>query len=105
MSNDFSYDTVPYQSNFQPQIHPDRMATLAVLLGMKPAAVENCRYLELGCGEGNNLIGFAHSLPESEFVGIDLSARQIETANRAVEELALKNVKFIHLVVMRLNRE
>jgi len=105
VSNDFSYDAVPYQSNFQPQMHPDRMATLAALLGMKPAAVENCRYLELGCGEGDNLIGFAHSLPESEFVGIDLSARQIETANRAVEELALKNVKFIHLDVMRLNRE
>ena len=105
MANDFSYDTVPYQSNFQPQMHPDRMATLAALLGMKPAAVEKCRYLELGCGEGDNLIGFAHSLPESEFVGIDLSARQIETANRAVNELGLKNVKFIHLNVMRLTRE
>ena len=105
MSDDFSYDAVPYQSNFQPQMHPDRMATLATLLGMKPAAVESCRYLELGCGEGDNLIAFAHALPESEFVGIDLSARQIETANRAVEELALKNVKFLHLDVMRLSRE
>jgi len=105
VSNNLSYDTVPYQSNFQPQIHPDRMATIAALLGMKSAAAESCRYLELGCGEGDNLIGFAHSLPESEFVGIDLSARQIETANRAVEELDLKNVKFLHLDVMRLNRE
>lgn len=105
MSNDFSYDAVPYQSNFQPQMHPDRMATLAALLGMKPAAVENCRYLEIGCGEGDNLIGFAYSLPESEFVGIDLSARQIETANRSVAELGLKNIRFVHLDVMQLDPE
>lgn len=105
MATEFSYDSVPYQSNFQPQMHPDRMATLAALSGMKPAAIENCRYLELGCGEGDNLIGYAFALPESEFVGIDLSARQIETANRAVAELELKNIKFLHADVMNLNRE
>lgn len=101
MPEDFSYDTVPYHSNFQPQIHPDRMATLATILGMKPAAVESCRYLELGCGEGDNLIAFAFSLPESEFVGIDLSARHIETANRAVAELGLKNIKFLQKDLMQ----
>ena len=105
MSRDFSYDAVPYHSNFQPQIHPDRMATPARLLGMKPTAVESCRYLELGCGEGHNLINAAFSLPESEFVGIDLSARHIETANKVAEELALKNVKFLKLDVMNLSRE
>lgn len=105
MQNEFSYDTVPYQSNFQPQIYPDRMATLATILGMKPTAVENCRYLELGCGDGGNLIAFAFSLPESEFVGIDLSARHIETANRAVAELGLKNIRFLQLDLMKLSRE
>ena len=105
MSNDFSYDTVPYQSTFQPQIYPDRMATLATLLGMKPQKIENCRYLELGCGEGDNLIGFAFSLPESEFVGIDLSAKHIEKANKMAAELGLKNIKFLQLDVMKLNRE
>lgn len=105
VSNEFSYDTVPYQSNFQPQIFPDRMATLAALLGMKPAAVEKCRYLELGCGDGSNLIAFAFALPESEFTGVDLSVKHIETANRAVEELGLKNIKFLHQDVMNMSRE
>lgn len=105
MSEDFSYDTVPYQSNFQPQIYPDRMATLARILGMNPAEVGNCRYLELGCGDGANLIAFAFSLPESEFVGIDLSARHIETANRAVAELGLKNIRFEQQDLMKLNSE
>ena len=73
MSKDFSYNKVPYISTFQNQIYPDRMATLATLLGMNPAPPAKCRYLELGCGEGDNLIGFAFHLPESEFVGVDLS--------------------------------
>jgi methyltransferase-like protein/ubiquinone/menaquinone biosynthesis C-methylase UbiE len=105
MTSDFPYDIVPYQGNFQPQLYPDRMAAPARLLGMKPAAVENCRYLELGCGEGENLINSAFALPRSEFVGIDLSVRHIETANRAVEELGLKNVKFLNIDLMKMSRE
>ena len=69
MSDNFSYDSISYESIFQPQIYPGRMATLASLLGMKPATIDKCRYLELGCGEGDNLIGFAYTLPESEFIG------------------------------------
>ncbi|MEZ5426995.1 MAG: class I SAM-dependent methyltransferase [Pyrinomonadaceae bacterium] len=105
MSDKFSYDQVPYQSTFQPQIYPDRMATLATILGMKPAPPDKCRYLELGCGEGDNLIAFAFSLPESDFVGIDLSARHIEAAERMVAELGLKNIRFLQKDVMDLGRE
>ncbi len=105
MSIEFSYDSVPYVSTFQNQIYPDRMATLATLLGMKPALPEKCKYLELGCGEGDNLIGFAFHLPESEFVGVDLSAKHIEVANHSVSELGLKNIKFLQLDVMKMNRE
>ena len=70
MSNDFSYDSVPYQSTFQPQIYPDRMATLATILGMKPQKIDECRYLELGCGEGDNLIGFAFPCPKASLSGL-----------------------------------
>lgn len=80
------------------------MATLATLLGLEPAAPAKCRYLELGCGEGDNLIGFAFHLPESEFVGIDLSSKHIETANRSVAELGLKNIKFEQRDVMNMSR-
>ncbi len=104
MSHEFSYDSIPYISTFQSQIFPGKMATMATLLGMKPAAIGNCRYLELGCGEGDNLIGFAYSLPESEFIGVDLSAKHIETANRSVAELGLKNIRFLQLDVMKIER-
>jgi len=38
-----SYDTLPYHGNFIPMTHPDRMAAMAILHGMKPPAVERCR--------------------------------------------------------------
>lgn len=72
-----SYDEVPYESYPFAQTHPDRLATVATLLGLRPAPVEQCRVLELGCAGGGNLIPMALTLPESTFVGIDLSARQI----------------------------
>ena len=77
----FTYDKIAYPSFLHPQTHPDRLAVMATFLGMKPKAVENCRVLELGCGNGSNLISFAYSLPESEFVGIDLAENHIAHGN------------------------
>jgi hypothetical protein len=53
-----SYDEVPYESYPFAQTHPDRLATVATLLGMQPAPVEQCRVLELGCASGGNLLRF-----------------------------------------------
>src|SRR5438477_2820132 len=72
-----SYDEVPYQSDPFPQTHPDTLATIATLFGLSPPPVETCRVLELGCASGGNLIPMAIELPEAQFVGVDLSARQI----------------------------
>ncbi len=94
MSDKFIYDEVPYPSFTFPQTHPDRLATIGRLHGMKPERPENCRYLELGCGDGTNLISFAYALPSSNFVGIDLSAHHIDGANRTIERLGLTNIVF-----------
>ena len=88
------YDKVLYPSYTRIQTHPDRMATIGKLLGMKPANVEKCRVLELGCGNGSNLGPIAFGLPESEFVGVDLAVTPIANAKRMVEELSLKNTTF-----------
>ncbi len=88
-----SYDEVPYESRALLASHPDRLATLATLLGMQPTPVTRCRVLELGCASGGNLLSLAESLPDSEFVGIDLSPRQIDTGRRVVEHLALGNLR------------
>ena len=56
--------------------------------GMRPAPVEQCRVLELGCGDGGNLIPMAYTLRGSEFVGVDLGARGIAIGQEMVAERA-----------------
>jgi methyltransferase-like protein len=92
-----SYDEVPYPVLCFVQSHPDRLATCARLLGMEPAPVEHCRVLELGCASGGNLLPMAAALPNSTFVGIDLSARQIAEATASVDALGLRNIAFVTL--------
>ena len=76
----FTYDAVPYPSFTFPQTHPDRLSTLGAIAGVSTAHPERCRVLELGCGDGTNLLSFAYALPESQFVGIDLSQVHISRA-------------------------
>ena len=96
----FSYDQVPYPGLSHARTHPDSLATLARLLGMRPAPVEGCRVLELGCGPGSNLIPMAYSLPDSEFIGIDLAESQIAAGNQMVTALGLKNIHFRKMDIM-----
>jgi methyltransferase-like protein/SAM-dependent methyltransferase len=91
--NQNSYDAVPYTSQPFPQSHPDRLATIATIFGMKPARVERCRVLELGCASGGNLLPMADQFPESSFVGIDASPRQIESGRQLLAQAGMKNVE------------
>ena len=86
------YDAVAYPSHALSQTHPDRLAAIGTLLGMSPAPVERCRVLELGCGDGNNLIPMAMNYPESEFLGIDLAETPVAHGNRFAAELGLENL-------------
>jgi methyltransferase-like protein len=87
-----SYEDLPYPSLPLAQTHPERAATAATLHGMAPASVQSCRILELGCASGGNLIPMAVALPGSEFLGIDLSARQIAAGQSVIATLGLGNV-------------
>lgn len=87
------YDSFEYPNYCYPQTHPDRLACLATLLGMKPAPVENCRVLELACGDGANILPMAFDLPESEFLGIDRATQPVARGMKMIEELGLKNVQ------------
>lgn len=88
-----SYDDVPYSVGAFPQTSPDRLATVATLFGMTPAPPASCRVLELGCASGGNIVPMALAAPQSRFVGIDLSARQIADGQAIVSELCLGNVE------------
>ena len=89
---DTSYEEVPYESKPHYPMHPDGLSTLGLLFGMQPAKASKCRVLELGCATGMNVICLAEALPNSEFVGLDLSPSQIETGNRLVKQAGLKNI-------------
>jgi methyltransferase-like protein len=91
-----SYDEVPYDSHPFAQTHPSRLFTVATLFGLRPTAVTRCRVLELGCAAGGNLIPMADYLPDSEFVGVDLSAKQIEHGRANVAKLGLRNIILKH---------
>jgi SAM-dependent methyltransferase len=98
-----AYDRVLYNSHPASQTHPDHLATLATLFGLDPAPVETCRVLELGCGNGANLIPMALTLPGSRFVGVDLAAVPIAAAQALAAELDLRNIAFQQLDIMDLD--
>jgi methyltransferase-like protein/predicted O-methyltransferase YrrM len=97
-----SYDDVPYPELPYSQTHPDRLATLAIILGLTPAPVTNCRVLELGCARGANIIPMAYGLPNSSFVGIDFSAKQIKSGQIAINSLGLQNIKLVQADILSL---
>lgn len=95
-----SYDEMPYESHPYPQTHPSRLNVVATLFGMKPAPVDRCRVLELGCASGGNLIPMAEQLPGSEFIGVDLSGRQIADGQQIVQMLGLPNISLRHASIL-----
>ena len=87
-----TYDQIPYPSLVYTDTHPGRLATLATLFGLKPPPVATGRVLELGCGDGTNLIAIAQSLPQAECLGIDFSVQQIATGQQLVDTIQLPNI-------------
>jgi methyltransferase-like protein/SAM-dependent methyltransferase len=100
-----SYDELPYVSEPRYATHPDCLATVATLFGMRPAPPDRCRHLELGCATGGNLIALAEALPGSQFVGIDLSPRQVEEGQAVVRTLGLTNVELRALSILDVDDE
>jgi tRNA G46 methylase TrmB len=88
----FPYDSVEYPGHPYEYTHPDRLATVARLYGMEPAPLSRCRVLEIGCGDGANLIPVAYQWPESEFVGLDLSGAAISRGRAVLADAGLRNV-------------
>ena len=87
------HDTFVYPGFPYPETHPDRLAALAILHGLTPTPVEQCRVLEIACNEGANLIPMAYAIPTSEFVGFDLAGLRIERGQERIRELGIRNVR------------
>lgn len=92
MDPETDYDRVDYPGHAYPQTHPDRLAAIARLFGFEAADPAGCRVLELGCGDGANLLALAEAYPDSRFVGFDLAATAVTRGQRAVAATGLANL-------------
>jgi methyltransferase-like protein/trans-aconitate methyltransferase len=88
-----TYDQLPYPKWTHQETHPRQLEATAALFGMQPAAISQCRVLELGCAAGWNLVPMAEDQPNSTFVGIDLSASQISQARALATAAGVENVR------------
>lgn len=87
-----SYDDLMYESKAFSQTAINALEARARMMGLKPAAAK-AKVLELGCSMGGNIITQALYYPDAEFVGIDLSGRQVAQGNAIIEKMGLKNVR------------
>jgi cyclopropane fatty-acyl-phospholipid synthase-like methyltransferase len=87
-----AYDELPYVCYPVPCTAPEQLAMASFLHDGPCPRVENARVLEIGCGDGANLLPLAYFRPDCEFVGVDASAVQIADARRSAERLGLKNI-------------
>lgn len=94
------YDEVPYSSSPYCESTPENCRTIARLFKLNPPDFHKAAVLELGCASGGNLIPLAYSYPDATFVGIDLSAGQIETGQKQVEEMNLTNIQLRNLSIL-----
>lgn len=99
------YDAVAYPSFPNPDAHPDRLAAMAILHGLNPAPVEDCRVLDIACNEGANLIPMAYAIPTSEFVGFDLARLPIKRGQERLRELGLKNARIFEANLLDVGTE
>ncbi len=96
-----AYDLVRYPSWPIPETHPAALAVFAALYGLSFVPHYGCRVLEIGCGEGVNLMSMAVTTPGSEFVGIDLAETAIAQGRATARAAGLGNVTLVAQDLLR----
>jgi SAM-dependent methyltransferase len=99
------YDQVAYPSRPFQQTHPSRMALPAVLFGLAHAPAATARILEVGCGEGGNIIPLALSYPGATIVGFDLAQTAIAAGQSTIDSLGLSNITLKTLDILEAGSE
>ncbi len=95
------YDTIRYPGLPYAETRPDHLAAVAAFHGVTTAPPDRCRVLEVGCGDGANLVPMAYAFPASEFVGIDLAGDAIQAARTFAQRAGIANATFESLDLTR----
>jgi SAM-dependent methyltransferase len=90
------YDELPYVSQPIEWTAPERLAMVSLLHGGPRAPLDGYRVLELGCGDGANLVPLAYYRRQAQFVGVDGSGHAIAAAAARKQELGLGNLELVH---------
>src|SRR5262249_26481110 len=90
------YDELPYQCYPIVLTAPERLRLASVLDGGPRTPLDAYRVLELGCGNGANLLPLAYYRRNATFVGLDGARSQIAVAQARKAALGLSNLQFIH---------
>ena len=90
------YDELPYRSCPIEWTAPERLALASLLHGGPRPPLERYRVLELGCGNGANLLPLAYYRRHADFAGVDGAGSQIEIAKARKTALELANIDFVH---------
>ena len=90
-----AYEEVAYVGRPNPWTHPGRLAAIGSLFGLAPPDPAGARVLEVGCGDGANLLPMAARMPGARFTGCDYSALLMGRANEMRRGLGLANVELV----------
>lgn len=89
-------EEVAYPAGYAAGLAPIQLAYVAALNGVvAPDPGKPFRYCELGCGSGRTVTVLAGANPDSEFVGIDLSAQHIQVGQALTKSAGLTNLEFL----------
>ena len=86
------YDAVPYATCPIEWLAPERLALASLLHGGPRMDLRRFRYLELGCGNGANLLPLAYYRRNGTFVGIDAAPAACALGQSWVNALSLENL-------------
>lgn len=87
------YDAVPYHGKTFSVTSISRLAGVAQFAGLVPPPIEGARVLEIGCGDGGNLLALATAFPAAHFVGFDASFGQIAKAQEIMLGARVENAE------------
>ncbi|MCW7548181.1 class I SAM-dependent methyltransferase [Photorhabdus sp. APURE] len=97
------YNRYPYPSS---AIGDNLIYDMATVVGLifKPGYLTGKYVLDLGCGTGHRLVGLASMYPDTQFVGIDMTDKALEVADKLISYHRLDNVTLENNTIEQLTR-